>query len=359
MSEDLIQSYSTKDLSIATICSHTALQIFHGARQEGFKTIGICRPERKELYEAFPYGSPDEFLLVDDFSEILQSEIQDRLIDAGAIMVPHGSFVEYVGPSRILEDLRVPTFGNKMSLNWEGNRHQELKWLSDAKLRLPNKFEPHEIDRLCIVKFHGAKGGRGFLLVSSEEEYHQLLEKSLKEGKISRLDADTAVIQEYAIGVRCYVHYFYSSILNRLELLSMDQRLESNIDELHRMGSTRQELAKLGVDPSYVVMGNIPMVLRESLLPEVLALGERTIESSQKLFSPGLTGPFCLEMICTPELEFIVFEISARIVAGTNLFPLGSPYSCYLWGEAMSTGRRIAWEMKEAQRTERLGEIIS
>jgi 5-formaminoimidazole-4-carboxamide-1-(beta)-D-ribofuranosyl 5'-monophosphate synthetase len=125
------------------------------------------------------------------------------------------------------------------------------------------------------------------------------------------------------------------------------------------MGSTRQALAKLGVEPSYVVMGNTPMVLRESLLPEVMSLGERTIESSQKLFAPGLTGPFCLEMICTPELDFIVFEISARIVAGTNLFPLGSPYSCYLWGEGMSTGRRIAWEIKEAQRKKRLGEIIS
>ena len=359
MNKDVLQNYTDKDLKIATICSHTALQIFHGARQEGFKTIGICRPDRKELYESFPYGCPDEFLLVDNFSEILQPEAQDRLISKGAVLVPHGSFVEYVGPSRILEDLRVPTLGNKMSLMWEGNRHQELKWLSDAKLRLPKKFEPHEIDRLSIVKFHGAKGGRGFLLVSSEEEYHKLLEKSLQEGKISGLDAETAVIQEYVIGVRCYVHYFYSPILSRVEVLSMDQRLESNIDELHRMGSTRQELAKIGVTPSYVVIGNTSMVLRESLLPEVLALGKRTIESSQKLFSPGLTGPFCLEMICTPELEFIVFEISARIVAGTNLFPLGSPYSCYLWGEDMSTGRRIAREIKEAQRTKRLGDIIS
>ncbi len=95
----MLQSYANKDLKIATICSHTALQIFYGARQEGIKTIGVCRTDRKHLYEAFPYGAPDEFILVDDFTEILQPAIQDRLIDAGAVIVPHGSFVEYIGPS--------------------------------------------------------------------------------------------------------------------------------------------------------------------------------------------------------------------------------------------------------------------
>ncbi|HEV2449982.1 MAG TPA: DUF1246 domain-containing protein, partial [Thermoplasmata archaeon] len=28
--------------TIATYCSHSSLQIFHGAKQEGFRTLGIC-----------------------------------------------------------------------------------------------------------------------------------------------------------------------------------------------------------------------------------------------------------------------------------------------------------------------------
>ena len=40
-----------------------------------------------------------------------------------------------------------------------------------------------------------------------------------------------------------------------------------------------------------------------------------------------MIGPFCLETIVTDKLEFKVFEISARIVAGSNPFIGGSPYS--------------------------------
>ena len=38
--DEIVSSY--KDFKIATICSHSALQIFHGAKQEKIKTIGDC-----------------------------------------------------------------------------------------------------------------------------------------------------------------------------------------------------------------------------------------------------------------------------------------------------------------------------
>ncbi|NQE44414.1 5-formaminoimidazole-4-carboxamide-1-(beta)-D- ribofuranosyl 5'-monophosphate synthetase, partial [ANME-1 cluster archaeon GoMg2] len=101
-------------------------------------------------------------------------------------------------------------------------------------------------------------------------------------------------------------------------------------------------------EPSFVVTGNLPVVIRESLLPRVLEMGQKVIETSRELFSPGLTGPFCIETVCTEDLDFIAFEISARIVAGTNLFINGSPYSQLLYDAPMSTGRRIAREVKEA-----------
>ncbi|MDD1734846.1 MAG: DUF1246 domain-containing protein, partial [Methanothrix sp.] len=40
--QEIIRGYDKDDLTIATICSHSSLQIFHGAREEGFKTLGIC-----------------------------------------------------------------------------------------------------------------------------------------------------------------------------------------------------------------------------------------------------------------------------------------------------------------------------
>ncbi|MEM3921897.1 MAG: DUF1246 domain-containing protein, partial [Nitrososphaerota archaeon] len=38
----ILSGYNEEDIRIATICSHSALQIFHGARMEGFGTIGIA-----------------------------------------------------------------------------------------------------------------------------------------------------------------------------------------------------------------------------------------------------------------------------------------------------------------------------
>jgi 5-formaminoimidazole-4-carboxamide-1-(beta)-D-ribofuranosyl 5'-monophosphate synthetase len=71
-----------------------------------------------------------------------------------------------------------------------------------------------------------------------------------------------------------------------------------------------------------------------------------------------MIGPFCLETIVTDRLAFKVFEISTRIVAGTNLYISGSPYSD-LSEPGMSTGRRIAREIRLAQKKGRLGDVLT
>ncbi|MCK4735440.1 MAG: DUF1297 domain-containing protein, partial [Methanophagales archaeon] len=47
-----------------------------------------------------------------------------------------------------------------------------------------------------------------------------------------------------------------------------------------------------------------------------------------------------------------------RIVAGTNLYINGSPYSQLLYQEPMSTSRRISREIKEALKEQSLTEVI-
>ena len=86
----------------------------------------------------------------------------------------------------------------------------------------------------------------------------------------------------------------------------------------------------------------------------------RVVESSKKLMGPkGLFGPFCLETIITSKEEIYVIEISARIVAGTNCFINGSPYTYLLYDEPMSTGRRIAREIKNAIKKNKLKEVLN
>jgi len=65
-----------------------------------------------------------------------------------------------------------------------------------------------------------------------------------------------------------------------------------------------------------------------------------------------------VESIITDQMEVIVFEVSARIVAGTNPFISGSPYSDMMQPE-LSTGRRIAQEIKAGVEKGLLHEIIT
>ena len=340
--DNVLAGYNQKKVKLATLCSHSSLQIFYGARQEGIKTIGIVRKDLKKLYESFPYGKPDEFIVVDDYSKIPE----DELISRNAIVVPHGSFVEYAGNS--VMKTNVPILGNRRSLEWESDRRQMFKWLRKSHAKIPKIFEPEQIDRPVLVKFPGAKGGRGYKIVKSYSEF----KRQIKENEY--------MIQEFIVGVRAYPQFFFSPFSKigyktkhgRIELLGVDKRVESSADEISRAVS-----AGIRLKMAFTVIGNEPLVLRESLLTRYMELGKDVNDSSFKLFD-GLYGPYCIETIITENLEIYTFEVSARIVAGTNMFPNGSPYSLYYYKEPMSMGRRIAREVKTGLKLKRLNEIV-
>lgn len=348
---DILEGYDTDALAIATVCSHSSLQIFDGARKEGFKTIGICLGAPPKFYDAFPKAKPDEFFVVKDYKEILSKT--DELASKNAIVIPHGSFVEYLGATNF-QRLRLPTYGNRRVLEWESDRDMSRKWLEAAGIKMPRQIKnPEDIDSPMMVKYYGAKGGMGFFVVKNYSDFKKRINP-----------AEKFTIQEFVLGTRYYMHYFYSPIKSdgyslskgTLELLGIDRRVESNADEIFRIGSPT-ELAGAGIYPTFVVTGNLPLIVRESLLPKIFEMGEKVVEKSLELFD-GMIGPFCLEAVVTDTLELKVFEISARIVAGTNLFISGSPYSD-LMEEKLSMGRRIAREIKIAKEMNLLSEVIS
>lgn len=344
----ILEGYAREKIIVAAIGSHTALQILKGARDEGFQNMVICERGTEEVYRQFRLA--DELLTLENFKQVLEKKFQEELIERNSILIPHGSFVEYLSPSSIEDELRVPMFGNRMVLDWESNREKEREWMEHADLKLPTEFKhPEDIDRLVMVKFPGAKGGKDYFLARNSDEF----ERKIKKLKLR--DKEKFTIQEYGIGTRFYPHYFYSPLTERLELLSMDIRYESNIDGISRLSYILQDSHP---EPSFVVTGNLPVVVRESLLPQLLEMGQRIVKASQELFNPGLIGPFCIETVCTEDLEFIAFEISARIVAGTNLYINGSPYSQLLYDEPMSTGRRISREIKDALKEDSLDRVI-
>ncbi len=340
-------------VSIATLGSHCALQVLKGAKDEGFKTILLCEKKREHLYRRF--GFIDEIFLMDSFLELFEQNCESMLQENNSILIPHGTLISQMSSEQI-ESIKTPVFGNKYILRWESDRALKEQLMKEAKLNVPKSIpNPKQINSLVIAKRHGAAGGKGYFLASSEEEYNKKRDKLVKQGLISG-DNDL-YIQEYSSGVLAYLQFFYSPLKNELEFFGVDQRHESDIDGLARIPAENQ----LATDKtsSFNVIANSPLVLRESLLDDVYKMGENFVEASAKLVPPGMNGPFCIEGVYDDEAHFHTFEFSARIVAGTNIFITGSPYTALIYDEPMSMGRRIAREIKQAETENKLKNIIT
>ena len=339
--------------SVATLGSHCALQVLKGAKDEGLKTVLVCEKKREKLYRRFSFI--DELIMVDAFSEILENRCQSILEQNDAVIIPHGTLIAQMTSEQI-ESIKTPIFGNKWILRWESDREMKEKLMREANLPVPTPVSnPKDIDKLVIVKRQGAAGGKGYFMAANEKDYNTKRNQLISQGIISK--DETLYIQEYAAGVLAYLQFFYSPLKNELEFFGVDQRHESDIEGLARIPSEQQ--LKSDKVPSFNVIGNSPLVLRESLLDEVYKMGDNFVEAAKRLISPGMNGPFCIEGVYDENAKFTSFEFSARIVAGTNIYMDGSPYYSLLYNEPMSMGKRIAREIKSAINNNKLDEITT
>ncbi|MBC5829858.1 MAG: DUF1246 domain-containing protein, partial [Candidatus Eremiobacteraeota bacterium] len=147
--------------TIATLGSHSALQILKGAHDEGFRTLALANSQTERLYRS--YAFVDEVVGIGEYQDF-PDHVQ--LLDGRkVIIVPHGSFVAYLS----LEEhkkMTVPYFGNKAILDWEASRELQRQWLSRAGLNLPRQFRSgNEIYRPVRVKLYGAHAGKGFMFL--------------------------------------------------------------------------------------------------------------------------------------------------------------------------------------------------
>lgn len=330
------------DYSIATLGSHSALQILKGAHDEGFKTIAVVKKGYEEPYRS--YRVADEIISIDEYPDF--NKLEQQLIDKNAILIPHGTLFAACSVDQLKLN-KMQYFGDKQVLELEESRAKQRQWLLDSGLTMPKIFErPEDIDRPAIIKFNGAGGGKGYFLAKNKAEF----DEKMKEHQDTKY-----IIQQYIIGNPIYVHYFYSPLNDELEIMSMDKRYETNVDSIGRISA--QDQLDLNLQTSYNIIGNIPIVARESMLAEFFRMGRQVVDKSKELTNKGMFGPFCLEMVVTPDMEYFVFEISARIVAGSNPYVDGSPYTALRYDEPMSTGRRIAREIKNAIEQDKLSEV--
>ncbi len=326
-------------VAISTLGSHCALQVLKGAKDEGLDTILVCEKRRLSLYGRFPFI--DKIIPVDSFAEIMTDSYMTALQDS--VLIPHGTLVAQMEPDTI-ESISVPVFGNKYILRWESDRALKERMMIQARLPVPNAVaSPDDIASQVIVKRQGAAGGKGYFMASSPQQFRDRRDSLVASGVIS--DDEQLYIQEYIAGVLAYLQFFYSPLRGEVEFYGCDQRHESDIEGLARIPSSSQNRDWV---PSFNVIGNSPLFLRESLLDEAYKMADRFVKAAKDLAPPGMNGPFCIEGVYDGDGRFSSFEFSARIVAGTSIHMDGSPYYTMLFGQPLSMGRRIAREIKNA-----------
>jgi 5-formaminoimidazole-4-carboxamide-1-(beta)-D-ribofuranosyl 5'-monophosphate synthetase len=269
----------------------------------------------------------------------------------------------------IEDNFHVPLYGSRNLLRTEErDEERSYYWLLEkAHLTAPEKIEsPRDIDGLCIVKLpHKAKRlERGFFTAASAKEFKEKSEALLKDNVISKEDLAEARIERYIIGPIFNFDFFYSPIedqAEKLELLGIDWRFETSLDGHVRLPAD-QQLTLSGPEkiPEYVVVGHNTATLRESSLKDVFQMAEAYVQATQRHFAPGIIGPFTLQTAVDKDLKFWVYDVSPRIGGGTNVhMSAGHPYGNSLWRRPMSTGRRIAMEIRRGVDTGRLGEIVT
>jgi 5-formaminoimidazole-4-carboxamide-1-(beta)-D-ribofuranosyl 5'-monophosphate synthetase len=202
-------------LAVASVASHSALDVFDGAKDEGLRTIAICRKGRERIYTACR-ETIDRCLVLSDYKEMVSPEIQERLIEDNSVIVPNRSMAVYVGYTPIERDLRVPVFGNKFLLRWEertGDKNY-YRLLDEARVRRPASWRVEEArtDTPLILKIQesGRPQERAFIIASNKDDLYSKISDALRRGIIEEEQLRGAVAEELVLGARFNINYFYS-----------------------------------------------------------------------------------------------------------------------------------------------------
>lgn len=377
---EIIEGYDTDNIKIGSVASHSALDIFDGAIEEGFRTFAVCQQGRDKTYTEYfrsqrdaegkaVRGIVDESMCLKKFNEVISPENQQKLVDNNVLFIPNRSFTSYCGIDDIENDFRVPLVGSRNMLRSEERGiDRDYYWLLEkAGLPFPERIkDPQDIDELVMVKLPHAvkKLERGFFTAGTYEQYLEKSQALLKQGVITQEALEHARIERYIIGPVFNLDMFYSPLeseMSNIELLGVDWRFETSLDGHVRLPAPQQmTLAPHQLTPEYTVCGHNSATLRESLLEEAFVLAEKYIEAARKHYDPGVIGPFCLQTCVDKDLNFYIYDVAPRVGGGTNVhMSVGHPYGNTTWRKPMSTGRRLALEVRRAIETGQLDKIIT
>lgn len=369
---EIAESY--EDVTIGIFGSHSAKEIGMAAKSWGFKTVVVVQKGRDKLYTNYNRHLYDEIIVLDNFKEMLNRDVQDKLIELNTIFIPNRSFAVYVGYDGIEKEFNVPIYGNRFTLRAEERDYDKNQYylLERAGLRYPKEFKsPEEIDRLVVVKVQQAKNPleRAFFYASSPEDYYKQAEELLKSGIIDEEGLKKARIEEYVLGARFNANfhsYALKDVFGDFDFVGFSDRRQVNLQGFLNLPAKDQ--LKINVPVKNEEIGHFGVTMRESKQQEVYDAAERFLRICEREFPPGMIGMFGLQGAMSyshedeTKLEFVIFDVSFRVPGD----PAIGPTSPEMRNLTLKHGVKIEdpldltmMEIKKAIELKRLGDIVT
>ncbi len=388
--QEILKNYNPSEITIGVLGGHSALDVCAGAKKLGFKTLAVCKKGREKTYAKYyktredGRGCVDDVLLVDNFADIVNEDIQKELREKNTIFIHNRYFWVYFKDFDDIEKkFMVPIYGLRQGVKLEERDVEKNQYylLKKAGIRLPKIIREgdskmsEEDTRSALNAHFEKKGGplivkvneairgyeRAFFVITNTDQYFDTSSAMIADGKITAEDLANSVIEEFIIGAQINFNYFYSNLTGELEIMGTDTRRQTSLDGFLRLDAvTQTALIKAGYKPSMVETGHIACTTKESIFEKAFEAGEKFVEMMKKEIAPGMIGPFALQGAIAAEEgreEFVCFDVSMRIPGspGTRF----TPATTYLYGESVSYGERIAMEIKKAVEEDKLDEILT
>ena len=367
---DIVKDY--QDITIGIFGSHSAKSLGMAAKACGFGTVIVVEEGRDTFYSIRNRHLYDTVIKVDEFKDILNEDVQDRLRELTTIFIPNRSFSVYVGYDGIENEFMVPMYGNRFILRAEDRAGEKGQYdlLKKAMIRTPKEFRsPEAIDRLCIVKVQQAANvlERAFFYADSTEDYYRQEGELLKGGVINEETLKDARIEEYVLGPRFNANfhgYALMDVFDDLDLVGFTDRRQVNLQGFLNLPARDQ--LKINIPVKNEEIGHYGITMRESKQPLACEAACRFKRVVEEEYPPGMIGPFALQGAIgyTPNenLEFVVFDVSPRVPGD----PAIGPTSPEMRNLSLKYNRKIEdpmdlimMEIERAKIEERLEEVVT
>jgi len=327
----------------------------------------VVQKGRDKLYTKYNRHLYDHVIVLNSFKEILNEEVQQRLLDLDVIFIPNRSFAVYVGYDGIEKKFEVPIYGNRFLLKAEERNVERNQYylLEKAGIRIPKEFKsPEEIDRLCIVKVQQAKNPleRAFFYAVSPEDYYRQAERLIRDGVITEEGLKNARIEEFVLGARFNANfhcYALKDIFGDFDFVGFSDRRQVNLQGFLNLPAREQ--LKIDVPIKNEEIGHFGVTMRESKQEMVYDYAEKLIRVCEREYPPGIIGMFGLQgaMAYSPneELEFVVFDVSFRVPGDPAIGPTSPEMRILSIKHRIRIEDPLDLTMMEIKKAEELGRL--